>query len=135
MQVWINIDRPITVEAEIPLKSEAPESVVGLYNKNERNNLIGWKTEDGKYLGCIKNNRSISVLSDESSVLSLYEERPARGAGWVGMTIKSSTGEILATLFQSRHSVNSLNWLKSTQHLLAKAFNLKEEYEDLGYNA
>jgi hypothetical protein len=135
MKIWINIERPITIEAEIPLKSEAPASVVELYSKNDKNNLIAWKTDDEKYFGCIKNNRSISILFDKSYIVSLFEERPAKGSGWVGITIKTSAGEVLATLFQSRHSISSLNWLKSVQHLLASTFDLKEEYEDLGNNA
>jgi hypothetical protein len=74
-------------------------------------------------------------LSENADILSLYEERPAKGSGWVGITVKTSTDVVIATLFESRHSEKSLNWLKTIQPILALAFDLKTEYEDLGYNA
>jgi len=135
MKVWKVLQRPVTLEADIPLKSEAPLEIIEKYESQYSNKLVAWVTESGENCGVIQNNRSVSAELTCAESVTLHEMKPAKGWGWVGLTIKDSNGEVLATFFQSRHSEQSLKWLKVTQKILAKSFFLKEEFEDLGCDA
>lgn len=135
MNNWIEINRPVDVEADIPLKDQAPIEVKERYAMGYENKFIAWISEDGKNIGCIKNNRSISVSLNEAHSIQLYEMEPAKGHGFVGLDIISASGECLAVIAGSRYSVKSLKWLKEIQPLLATTFDLQEAYEYQGKDA
>lgn len=65
----------------------------------------------------------------------VYEIKPAKGSGWVGMTLQSESGKELVTFFSSRYSQLSINWLNRTQEKIADFLGLKTEFQDLGYDA
>ena len=134
MKLWQSIPRPLNVEADIPLKNQAPEEVLSLYETCEKGTLVAWISADEKLCGCIRHNRSVAAETEHAAVLSVFEIKPAKGTGWVGMTINSKEGEVLATLFESRYSRNSLNWLKGVQPELAKLLGLAQQYRDEGYD-
>jgi len=135
MNTWIEIDRPVDIEADIPLKDQAPIDVKTKYNESYNNKFVAWVHNDLGLIGCIKNNRSISAKCSEAAVIELYEMEPAKGGGYLGLDIKSKGGECLAVVAHSRHSEKSLKWLKEIQPILAKAFSLKETYEYHGKDA
>jgi len=135
MKTWIEIDRPVDVEADIPLKDQAPTEVKERYANSCKNKFIAWTSEDGKLIGCIKNNRSVAASSAEADTVELYEMEPAKGTGFVGLNIISENGECLAVIAASRYSTKSLSWLKNIQPVLAKAFGLKETYDYQGKDA
>lgn len=135
MKEWIEIDRPLDVEADIPLKDQAPKEVRDEYDRSSKNKFIAWVSNDTNLIGCIKNNRSISAEFDSAEAVELYEMEPAKGSGYVGLDIKSKNGECLAVIASSRYSQKSLQWLKQVQPILAKVFQLKETYEHHGKDA
>jgi hypothetical protein len=135
MKEWVEIARPIDVEADIPLKDQAPTEIKENYDHSYKNKFIAWVNNDGSLIGCIKNNRSIAAESSKAAVIVLYEREPAKGDGYVGLEIKSETGECLARVAGSRYSQKSLLWLKQIQPILAKVFKLRETYEYHGKDA
>jgi hypothetical protein len=135
MNNWIEINRPVGVEADIPLKDQAPVEVKERYVSDYKNKFIAWISEDGKNIGCIKNNRSVGASLAEAHSIQLYEMDPAKGTGFVGLKIVSASGECLAVIAASRYSVESLKWLKEAQPILASAFDLQETYEYQGKDA
>ncbi len=135
MKAWKILQRPITLEAGIPLKSEAPAEIRVEYEISYSNRLVAWVSSNGKLCGVIQNNRSVVADLRVSECLTLYEMKPAKGWGWVGITIKDSHGNVLYTLFESRHSEKSLEWLQATQDILADVFGLRKEFQDLGCDA
>lgn len=135
MKEWIEIIRPVDVEADIPLKDQAPIEVKERYNDDCKNKFIAWVNDDRSFIGCIKNNRSISAKSSDAVAIELYEMEPAKGGGYVGLDIISESGGCVAVIAHSRYSQKSLQWLKEIQPILAKAFNLKETYDYQGKDA
>lgn len=135
MKKWIEIDRPVDVEADIPLKDQAPTEVRDEYDRSSKNKFIVWVSSDSKLIGCIKNNRSISADFEFAVAVELYEMKPAKGSGYVGLDIKSKNGECLAVIASSRYSQRSLQWLKQIQPILAKVFHLEQRYEYHGKDA
>ena len=135
MNTWIEIDRPVDVEADIPLKDQAPSGVKEKYTNSCKDKFIAWTSEDGKFIGCIKNNRSVVASTAEAYAVELYEMEPAKGTGFVGLDIISENGECLVVIAASRYSKKSLSWLKNIQPVLAKAFGLKETYDYQGKDA
>ena len=135
MNTWIEIDMPLDVEADIPLKDQAPTEVKEKYAISCKDKFIAWISEDGKFIGCIKNNRSVAASNAEAYAVELYEMEPAKGTGFVGINIISENGECLAVIAASRYSTKSLSWLKNIQPVLAKAFGLKETYDYQGKDA
>lgn len=135
MKAWQSFSKPLDVEADVPLTNDAPADVATLYAERENGNLVAWVSDDGRWFGCIRLNRSVAVPSAAAEALSLFELKPARGAGVVGISVNAPNGEPLRTLLQCRHSEPSLLWLKSVRRELARVFHLREEYEDLGYDA
>ena len=79
MDVWLRIDRPIDAEADIPLKDEASERVKRKYASEPSGAFIVWSDSSDGTLGCIKNNRSISVPISAVTELVLKEMQPAKG--------------------------------------------------------
>ncbi len=129
MQEWIEIDRPIDVEADIPLKDQASDEIKKKYNNEGcKNKFVAWVSESGTFIGCIKDNRSISVESSKATTVELYEMESAKGGGYVGLDIVSENGECLAVVAHSRYSQKSLQWLKKIQPVLAGVFNLEKAY-------
>ena len=135
MNEWIVISKPIDVEADIPLEDQAPIEVKQRYNESYKNKFVAWRNEELNLFGCIKNNRSISAKCSEGTILELYEMEPAKGSGYVGLTIKSEDGKSIAAIARARYSEKSLTWLKEIQPILAKTFKLQEHYEYHGKDA
>jgi predicted ATP-dependent endonuclease of OLD family len=104
-------------------------------NTTYKNKFVAWVSDDLNFIGCIKNNRSISAKHSEAAVLELYEMEPAKGGGYVGLDIKSKSGESKAIVASARYSQKSLKWLKEIQPILAKVFSLEETYEYHGKDA
>jgi hypothetical protein len=135
MKEWIEIIRPVDVEADIPLKDQAPLEIKVKYNEFYKNKFVAWVNDDLSLIGCIKNNRSVSAKCSEAAVIELYEMEPARGGGYVGLDIKSKAGESVAVVASARYSQKSLKWLKEIQPILAKVFKLEETYAYHGKDA
>ncbi|MBD3587358.1 hypothetical protein HHX48_16600 [Salinimonas sp. HHU 13199] len=135
MKVWKVLEKPLILEASISLKSEAPEEVVNQYEPSYSNKLVAWIIGNEESCGVIQNNRSVCAQYKSAKSITLYEIKPAKGCGWVGITINDHEGNELATLLESRHSEKSLSWLKTTQEVLADSFGLKVEFEDRGWDA
>lgn len=132
---WIVINKPIDVEADIPLADQAPIEVKQQYNESYKNKFVAWRNDQLNLFGCIKNNRSISAKCSEATILQLYEMEPAKGTGYVGLAVKSEAGKMVATIAHTRYSEKSLTWLKEIQPILAKTFKLQENYEYHGKDA
>ncbi len=135
MKEWIEIERPVDIEADLSLKDQAPPEVRDEYDRSRKNSFIAWVSSDSKLIGCIKNNRSISVDFSLAAAVVLYEMEPAKGSGYVGLDITTKNGECLAIIDSSRYSKKSLQWLKHAHLILAKVFQLEERYEYHGKDA
>ena len=125
----------MALEADIPLKSEAPEEVVLAYNGKYKGKLAAWIKTDRSCCGCIQHNRSVCADLSDAKYVTLFEQKPAKGWGWVGITINSSKNEVITTIFESRYSEKSLKWLENTQDKLVELFKLEAQYENHGYDA
>ena len=128
------IPKSVTLEASIPLKSEAPDDVIKEYESTYKGRLAIWKSSRSDSFGCIQNNRSVKAILSQAEKVVVYEIKPAKGSGWVGMTVQNESGEELVTLFNSRYSQLSINWLNRTQAKVAEFLELQTEFQDLGYD-
>lgn len=129
------IPKSVTLEASIPLSSKAPEEVVAKYEINYKERLVVWKYNEMDLCGCIQNNRSVKAVLSHAYKVVVYEIKPAKGSGWVGMTLQTESGTELVTLFSSRYSKLSINWLNRTQEKVADFLGLETELQDMGYDA
>lgn len=132
---FLLLPRRVGLEADIPLKAEAPPMVEKLYEEKYSGKLVAWIDKELRKCGCVYLNRSTTADLKSLKTVSIYEIKPAKGWGNVGIALKSTEGEVLAVLFSSRHSEQSLEWLKATQKKLAAFLNIKSEYEDHGLDA
>ena len=128
------LPRPVTLEASIPLKSDAPDEVVSEYRNRFGGKLVVWKNAESMICGCIHNNRSVVAPLKELGNVCVYEMKPAKSTGWVGMCLKTHSGEDVVTLFDSRHSDLSMKWLLATQEKVASFLSLGSTFQDLGYD-
>ena len=126
------LPRSVTLEASIPLKSEAPEAVVAEYESRYSGKLVLWKDIQLGMCGCVHNNRSVVANIDAAAFVTVYEMKPAKSSGWVGMGLRTKNGEELVTLFDSRYSQLSINWLQRTQPKVAEFLQLDTSFVDLG---
>ncbi len=135
MKVWLRVERPIDVEADIPLKDEASEKVKRQYRQENWGDLIIWANyEDGDF-GCIRYNRSISMPLSEVSVLDLQEMKPGRGSGYLHLSFVTCNGKQLGSIYSSRCTKKSFDWLSKIQPMIANALNLEQRFSDHGYDA
>ena len=51
------------------------------------------------------------------------------------MTLQDDSGKELVTLFSSRYTQLSINWLNRTQVKVSEFLELQSEFQDLGYDA
>jgi len=135
MKLWIKIDRPIDSVADIPLKDEAPEKVKKLYQSSNKGDFIFWIDDEEGTIGCIKNNRSISMCLDTVSILELQEMKPAKGRGYVSLCFMSKSGKELGEIYANQYSQKALNWLASIQPIIANEAGLEVRSFDYGFDA
>lgn len=135
MKLWIKIERPIGAEADIPLKNEASEKIKALYNAEHKDEFIFWLDEEEGTMGCIKNNRSISMCCKKVSALELQEMKPSKGRGYVSLSFMTSQGEEVGSICSNQCSKNALEWLASIQPIIANEADLESRYSDHGYDA
>ncbi|WCN08899.1 hypothetical protein [Marinomonas mediterranea] len=135
MVIFEVIPKHATLETLIPLKSDAPADVVNEYEINHKALLTVWKNTETDLCGCIQNNRSVNTVLSYADKVVVYEIKPAKGSGWVGMTLQSEAGKELVTLFSIVYSQSSINWLIATQEQVANFLGIKAEFQDLGYDA
>ena len=132
---FLLLPRRIGLEADLPMKVDVPTNVEKLYKEKYSDKLVAWLDKNTDKCGCIYLNRSATADLSKTRLISIYEIKPAKGWGHVGSTLKCAQGEVLATLFSSRYSEQSLEWLETTQKKLASFFDIETEYESLGYDA
>ena len=135
MKSWKSIHKPINVEADILLSSDAPDEITEYYEHNENGNLAAWISDSGEQFGCIRLNRSVSVNSEKAKTIVLFVVKPAKGRGNVGISVANDKEEEIATLLYSTYSQASLDWLKSILPILSEFFNLEAKIEDRGMDA
>ncbi|TLM73200.1 hypothetical protein ACONUD_02330 [Microbulbifer harenosus] len=135
MKAWFEIERPITVEADIPLKDEAPEEIKEKYASTLQGKFIAWSTSNGELIGCIKNNRSVCARIEEVKYIELYEMVPAKGWGELGLAFMAENGSCVSLIASSRHSLESRMWLVMLQEKLVNLFGIPAKYSDLGPDA
>jgi hypothetical protein len=124
--------RPVTLEASIPLNTDTPEDIKGVYEEKYFGKLAAWVSPNT--IGCIQNNRCAYTNKDYAVYLTLFEIKPAKGSGWLGLTVNSKENQVMVTLFQSRHSEKSLRWLEKTQEDMASFYKLEAQYNDRGFD-
>jgi len=135
MTEFLLLPRRVGLEADLPLKSEVPSVIEKTYNEKYSGKLVAWFDENLGKCGCVYLNRSATAETIDLEYVSIYELKPAKSWGHVGITLNSKKGQVVATLFSSRHSEESLVWLRATQEKLVPFFNLKAKYENHGYDA
>lgn len=128
------LTKSVSQEATIPLKSEAPADVIREYEKNHKGKLVIWKSIEKDECGCIQNNRSVNTSLSNAARVVVFEIKPAKGSGWVGMTLQDDSGKELVTLFISRYTQLSINWLNRTQVKVSEFLGLQSEFQDFGYD-
>ena len=135
MDLWLKIDRPQNIEADIPLKDDAPEEIKDRYIESNWGDLIVWANkEDGKF-GCIRYNRSIAMPLTEIDSIELQEMKPGKGPGYVHLSFVSGGGKTLGGIYSSVFSRGSLEWLSKIQPLIADSLNIEQAISDHGYDA
>jgi len=134
MTDFLLLSRRVGLEADLPFKSESPSAIEKIYNEKYSGKLVAWSDESLGKCGCVYFYRSATAETSDLEYVSIYELKPAKSWGHVGITLNSKEGRVVTTLFSSRHSEESLVWLKATQEKLVAFFNLKPKYEDHGYD-
>ena len=133
MKIWEVIDRPLDVEADLKFGvDEAPIEVRERYDSLHTGELVAFATFKNEY-GFIRLNRSVTFKYSVESKISLYEVKPAKGSGHVGLSIKSNDQDV--SVVSSRHSKKSFEWLTEVQKILEKSFELEAIFEDYGFDA
>jgi hypothetical protein len=135
MEQWKEIRKPLDVEADIPLKNEAPEEVKEKYAARCKSEFVAWGVQAGVLSGCIRSGRSIQIESEIVEIIELCVMEPAKGSGYVSLEAKSQDGSYTEVIASARYSQKSLSWLKELQFELIKTFNLRENYQYHGKDA
>ena len=134
MDTWVALKKPLDVEADIPLKDEAPEGVKAKYSNTCKFEFVAWG-EKRKISGCIRIGRSILLDSSKANILELCEMEPAKGSGYVSLEAKSADGGNPVVIVSARHCPKALSWLKEIQLLLVENFELEKSYQYHGKDA
>lgn len=128
------IPNSITMTTSIPFESNAPKEVIDEYVNSCNESVAIWKYSEMDLCGCIHNNRSVKAVLSHAHKVVVYEVKPAKGSGWVGITLQNDSDKELVTLFGLRYSQSSINWLNRTQEEVGEFLGLKTEFQDLGYD-
>ena len=134
MEVWLKINRPIDVEADIPLKDEAPENVKQRYSKHNWGELIIWADDKAGNFGCIRYNRSITMPLSDLKSIELQEMKPGKGAGYVHLSFVSKDGKNLGSIYSRVCTKKSFDWLSKIQPEIAETLNVEQKFSDHGYD-
>ena len=135
MDLWLKIDRPIDVEADLPLKDEAPDDVKKQYSKSNWGELVIWSNNENDSFGCIRYNRSITMLLSELGSIELQEMKPGRGRGYIHLVFISRDSNHLGGIYSGECTKKSFDWLSKIQPEIAGALNIEQKFSDHGYDA
>ena len=133
-QVWLRIERPIDVEADIPLKEEASEKIKRLYCDEHWGDLIIWASSNERTVGCMRYNRSISMPLDKVRILDFQEMKRGKGQGYVQLSFLSANGDQLGGIYSCINSKKSYDWLSKIQPVIAKALSLEQRVSNHGHD-
>ena len=135
MDTWLKINRPVYVEADIPLKEEAPEKIKQHYSDYNWGDLIIWTDDEEGVFGCIRFNRSITMPLSELGSVELQEMKPGKGSGYVHLSFVSKEGKQLGGIYSRVCAKKSFDWLSEIQPQIAETLNVEQRFADHGYDA
>ncbi len=134
MKLWLKIHRPANVEADIPLKDDAPEEIKQRYSERNWGDLIIWANKEDDSFGCIRYNRSIALPLSEIDSIELQKMKPGKGAGYVHLSFVNRDGKNLGGIYSKAFSKTSFEWLSKIQPLIADSLSIKQKISDHGYD-
>lgn len=132
MNVWTKIEKTVEVQIDIQDSDDAPAHIRQRYTEHNKGDFIFWLDKVSGTTGCIFNGRSITMNSDEISVLELQEVRPGKGPGHASLCFISADGVLLGGIYSNQASRGALKWLSSLQPILAETLGLKTRFKDMG---